>query len=198
MATFEITPSPRIDFCSQCKKEHGYHCPLDFKDVMIDIETMGTRSTAMIVQIGACYFNRETGEIGKEFLVNTHAVDDNFTVDHGTLTWWLEQSEEARMSITDISMGIDIAVERLSFFLEDAKYLWSHATFDIPILLHAFDVYKWKFPIHYSKMRDIRTLMDLADHRGTKEREGIHHNALDDCKYQVGYCVEAMNKLYGK
>lgn len=25
----EIVPSPRLDYCGACKKEHGYDCPLD-------------------------------------------------------------------------------------------------------------------------------------------------------------------------
>jgi len=37
------------------------------KDVMLDVETLGTKSTAAIIQIGACYFDRETGEIGDKF-----------------------------------------------------------------------------------------------------------------------------------
>ena len=25
----KIVPSPRIDYCCECKKYHGYNCPLD-------------------------------------------------------------------------------------------------------------------------------------------------------------------------
>ena len=165
------------------------------KDVMIDIETLGTRTTSAIIQIGACYFDRETGEIGDGFTDNIHPDTDLFTTDYSTLTWWMEQTREAQISVTDIPIGTEMAVGRLKEFLVDATYLWSHATFDVPILLNTFDVVGEKFPIHYTKMRDIRTLMDLANHRGTAKREGTHHNALDDCIYQVGYCVEALNKI---
>lgn len=168
------------------------------KDVMIDIETMGTRSTSMIVQIGACYFDRETGEIGKTFKININPLDDKLTVDWHTIKWWLIQSEEARNSIIDESFHDTYsALTELQDFLNiEAKYIWSHATFDIPILLNAFHVYNLKFPLHYTKMRDIRTLMDIANHKGNKQaRVGTHHDALDDCEFQVKYCVEAMNKL---
>lgn len=165
------------------------------KDVMIDIETMGTRSTSMIVQIGACYFNRHTGDIGKTFLTNIKHKDDRFTVDWDTISWWLGQSEDARKSITKLALPVDEAVRDLAEFLKDAKYIWSHATFDIPILLNAFNVVGEKFPIHYRMMRDIRTLMDLADHTSESKRAGVHHNALDDCKFQVQYCSEAMRKI---
>lgn len=167
------------------------------KDVMIDIETMGTRSTSMIVQIGACYFDRKTGEIGDKFKVNvTYRNDDGFTIDHSTINWWLGRDEKARLSIMGDAVYINEAVEMLSAFLKDTTFVWSHATFDIPILLHAFDVCKTNFPVHYTKMRDIRTLVDIKNNnqRSSIAREGTHHDALDDCTFQVQYCVEALNK----
>lgn len=167
------------------------------KDVMIDIETLGTRATSAIVQIGACYFDRKTGEIGEEFSLNVNSFDKAFTTDPETILWWAKQPLETQKSVFSNGVEIDVTLERLIEFLEKGKYLWSHATFDIPIIMHAMDVYNIKMPIHYKQMRDIRTLMDLAEHRSDAVREGIHHNALDDCKFQVQYCVEAMNKLKG-
>jgi DNA polymerase III epsilon subunit-like protein len=166
-------------------------------DVMIDIETMGTRSTSMIVQIGACYFDRKTGEIGKKFKVNvTYKNDSDFTIDHSTIDWWLGRDDKARQSIVGDAVVINRAVELLAEFLKEAQFIWSHATFDIPIILHAFDVCKTTFPIHYTKMRDIRTLIDIknSNQRSSIARSGTHHDALDDCIFQVQYCVEALNK----
>ena len=165
-------------------------------DIMIDIETMGTRSTSMIVQIGACYFNRVTGDIGEKFKVNIYHDNDNFTVDYSTIKWWLERNEEARASILGDEISIQDAIIKLTEFLSKATYVWSHATFDIPILLNAFDKVGEKFPIHYTKMRDIRTLIDIKNDnkKSILNRGGTHHDALDDCIYQVAYCVEALNK----
>lgn len=168
------------------------------KDIMLDIETMGTRATSMIVQIGACYFDRVTGEIGDTFKVNINHSEkpDRFTVDWHTIAWWLQQSPEAQASITDgEELNMKEALTLLNEFIKPSRCLWSHATFDVPVLLNAYNVCNLHFPIHYTKMRDIRTLMDIKDHnKGTAPREGTHHDALDDCIYQVGYCVEALNK----
>lgn len=170
------------------------------KDVMVDIETMGTRSTSLILQIGACYFDRETGEIGDTFIQNIDydsLTQDLFTVDKSTIDWWLLQSEEARKSVSnEFTTTIDVTLDLFKMFLErGAKYIWSHATFDVPIILNAFNEMDIEFPIHYTKMRDIRTLMDISGHKSSVEREGTHHDALDDCKFQVAYCVEALNKI---
>jgi len=166
------------------------------KDVMLDIETLGTRCSSAIIQIGACYFDRTTGEVGECFKMNIHSeYDDRFTYDWRTVSRWLLQSQEARESVATAGTKLDASLERLTRFLKDAECIWSHATFDMPILTHAYEVCGMEFPIPYRGMRDIRTLTDIADHRGTKEREGVHHDALDDCIFQVGYCVEALNKI---
>jgi len=44
------------------------------KDIMLDIETMGIRPTSAIVQLGACYFDRITGEIGDKFFMRTDLI----------------------------------------------------------------------------------------------------------------------------
>lgn len=169
------------------------------KDVMLDLETMGCRHDAMIVQIGMCYFDRDTGEIGHKMKINVrHANDDRFTVDWGTMNWWLSQSEAARKSITDKpdSLSPEKACELASIFLEDCECVWSHATFDMPIFQNMFETCGVRYPVSYKASRDISTLLNQANHTFSHStRTDTHHDALDDCIFQVGYCVEAMNKL---
>jgi len=48
-------------------------------------------------------------------------------------------------------------------------------------------------------MKDIRTLVEIANVAPQKtERVGIAHNALDDCLFQVKYCVRCFKKLKGE
>lgn len=167
------------------------------RDVMIDIETLGVRPTSAIVQIGACYFDRKTGEIGERLSINIKPPeDDRFTTDKSTLDWWDSQSQAARAAVfTATAVSIEGALVELTNFLRKAEYLWCHATFDAPIVFNAFTVCGIKIPMHYRSTRDIRTLMDIADHHSGRPRGGIHHNAIDDCVFQVGYVVEAFNKI---
>lgn len=169
------------------------------KDVMIDIETLGTRHNAMIIQIGAVYFDRYTGEIGRGFSVNVDPGPERFSMDYATIKWWFEQSDKARNMVMENPVTLEVALDGLSQFLWASDLtVWSHATFDMPILNNAFETLGKKNPIAFRNMRDIRTLMDLADHKSTVEREGTHHNALDDAKFQSKYVAEAMYKLkYG-
>lgn len=156
----------------------------------------------MIVQIGACYFDRMTGEIGDTFSVNViyGARGDAFSIDYHTVKWWLEQSQEARESILKDPVPIEVALRDLKDFLDrDDTLLWSHATFDMPILQNAFEQTGWKNPVPFRNMRDLRTLMDLADlSKMKRERFGIHHNALDDAKFQASYAADAFVAIHAR
>jgi DNA polymerase III epsilon subunit-like protein len=169
----------------------------NMKDVMLDLETLGTRHDAMIIQIGACYFDRNTGEIGDIFAVNINPgkFGDRFSVDYETIKWWFEQSDDARKLVMKGPSGIGWALTELDSFLQEDVYLWSHATFDVPILLNAFKAMELPFKVPFRNMRDIRTLMDLANHRSSLERTGTHHNAIDDAMFQAKYVSEAIRKL---
>lgn len=166
---------------------------------MIDLETLGTSSNAPIISIGACYFDRHTGDIGTGFSVNVDVAElgDEFTFDYDTVKWWTEQSDSARKLVFENPTRLHTALVELMKFIGDGNdiKLWSHATFDMPILANAFKVIGLKHPVPYRNMRDLRTLMDLANHHSTLKREGTHHHALDDAKFQAKYAAEAFRKM---
>ena len=169
-------------------------------DVMLDLETWGTGHNAVIVQVGACYFDRHTGEIGKTLCENIDARESiaaGFEVDAATIYWWMQQSPEAQRSITgDSEYSLVGNMTQLNDFMSKAKCVWSHATFDWVILMNHFKKLGIKPKVHYRAARDLRTLVDLANLKyGNRPRVGTHHNALDDCVFQVGYAVECLNKL---
>lgn len=170
------------------------------KDVMLDLETLGTAHDALIIQIGAVYFDRTTGELGRNFKATIDADDvaGLFSMEYGTVMWWLEQSQRARdsvlgRSITKVSMSQ--ALSDLAYFLGSDVTLWSHATFDMPILSNAFAKMGIKNPVPFRNMRDLRTLMDLYGEKVELEREGTHHDAHEDARYQARYASVALMKL---
>lgn len=173
------------------------------KDVMLDFEAFGFRKSAIVCQIGACYFDRDTGEVGDKLSINVDARTAEVAggqFDADTVYWWLSQSPEAIKSITSGELiDVTTAFITLNNFLKDAKTIWSHATFDFVILTETLNNLKIKPKFKYKVARDIRTLVELSGITIKKiPREGIHHNAIDDCIYQVKYCVEAMKQIKGK
>ena len=62
-----------------------------YKDVMLDIETLGRGEDAVVVQVAGAFFDRETGEIGKIFSekVNGNSeVKAGFRLSADTIEWW--------------------------------------------------------------------------------------------------------------
>lgn len=166
--------------------------------MMIDIETLGTSRNAVITQIGACYFDRNTGDIGDTFLVNIRiqdCLDNGLEVDAGSIKFWFEQGHQ---DFLEAPVDLSKALGQFKTFCKKNSLVWAHATFDFPIIANAYKVIKQSLPYAYKNTRDIRTLVDLSNIAYKRyPRKGTHHNALDDCKHQVFYCCVCFKALKG-
>ena len=172
------------------------------KDLMVDIETLATCTNAVIVQLGACYFDRATGSIGETFLANISVqsgLESGLVTDTETIKWWLGQK---RITWLEDRLELQQALRMFSDFVNinrNAK-IWSHATFDMPIIENAYRKLRKRIPFKYKNARDIRTLVDLSKTYMDKPKENAEktHNALDDCIRQVEYCTRCFNALRRK
>ncbi len=178
--------------------------------VMLDLETMGNTSNAAIVSIGAVVFNPITGELGADFevVVNLKSSAYYSDIDASTVTWWLTQSEEARsifLRETPKSTLKDALLELNQWFadLGDAKdiQVWGNGSgFDNVILMNAFKATRIKPSFLHWNDRDVRTIVEMGrsilgiNPKETMTREGTHHSALDDAKFQAR-CV---SDIWGK
>lgn len=169
------------------------------KDLMIDIETMGTAHNAVMIQLAGVFFDRDTGELGREFCINISeesCESHGFTKDPKTIEWWNKQDQAILDNIRTDAFPIEVAI--ISFYkfylmVKDVK-VWSHATFDFVIVQNYLQ--KFDRSMNHKHARDIRTLVDLSginlkQYDWTKKT----HNALDDCKFQAQYCVDALKAL---
>ena len=169
-------------------------------DIMLDLETFGHTPDSVIVQIGACYFNRNTGFIGDQILMNVDAVDG---IDHGmkitaeTMYWWLQQRLDARNSIiSGDKFSLQRALMEFDEFVKEGANIWSHSTFDMVILMENYRNLGIKPKFDYRNSCDIRTLVNLANiDVDSYDDVGIKHNALSDCLFQVKYVVDGLRKL---
>lgn len=167
---------------------------------MIDLETFGNSPNAVIIQIGACKFDRVTGEVGEMFNINVNAesgLKEGFEVQASTIYWWLEQSKAARESVSsDLKWNVRKAMGSLNFFIDDCKCVWSHSTFDFVIMMNHFRKLDIEPNVSFRAARDIRTVVDLANiNVNSYERVGVAHDALSDCLFQVKYVVDCLNTL---
>jgi hypothetical protein len=177
-----------------------------FKDAMIDLETLAKGARAHIVQIAAIAFDRETGEFGPHFVVYVKGPQSGRTIDVDTVAWWLQQNAafslgEGLQDEEALYLGQALATLREWFVTEalDVECVWSHgATFDLPILE---DAYAGEFgsppPWHYKAPRDTRTLYDLAPGGmpAVEKDPEQEHDALYDCEIQIKQVVGALAAL---
>lgn len=180
--------------------------------VMVDLETMSSRNDAAIVQIGAYPFDPEGDDVRTHDPVDRQRlkfhinVDLNSAMAYGlhvsgsTVYWWLQQSAAARGSLGDVRYGLYEALEEFAEWLTpyQSVFLWSHATFDVPILAHAYEVTGVQMPWRYRDARDVRTIVDLAggiDVLDFPDRGGLGHVAWVDAWAQASVVQQAWKRL---
>ncbi len=169
------------------------------RDLMIDIETLGTAPGSVILSIGAVAFDAETGEFGEEFYATIDlqsAVAAGLTIDMSTLKWWMEQSEEARTFAFAGERLLGWALGGFGDYIRrvDAARVWAKTlAFDLVLLESAFRACSIPIPWHYRTPRDCRTLFDITG--ATQPDVGTAHNALDDAKSQALGVVDAYHIL---
>ena len=171
--------------------------------VMLDLETMGNGSNAAIVSIGAVVFNPSNGQLGAEFeeVINLNSASYYSDIDAPTVTWWLSQGDEARaifLKETPKSSLKDALLEFNQWLadLGESKdiCLWGNgAGFDNVILMNSFKATRIRPNfIHWNDL-DVRTIVRMGrdilgiNPKETLVREGVHHSALDDAKFQAQY-----------
>lgn len=165
-------------------------------DAMLDLESMGTSPDSVILSLGACFFDKE--EVGDGIylvLDREEQKQANRKVSEDTMIWWDNQSAEARSVFDAPQTPVEHALSAFSQFIElyadDPKKvcMWGNGSdFDNVILGTLYDLWGIKKPWSYSNNRCFRTLKNIAlafDSHDLPEREGTHHNALDDAVFQA-------------
>lgn len=175
--------------------------PKRFKHIMIDIETMGTKSYSAILSIGAVEFDLETGCFGNTFYVNIDldsCLTAGLKTDDDTIEWWHNQSLEAKEALEKYKETLLNGLKMFKkFFKYDDYEVWGNsARFDLGILANAFEVTGIELPWNFKNERCVRTLVSfLPEVKQNMPFNGTRHNALDDCIHQIRYCSEIWNFL---
>lgn len=173
-------------------------------DIMVDLETLDTRPTGIILSIGACRVNWLTGEIDDHFyrVISVEScVKAGLTESSATRSWWDKQSEEARKVFTDPNVPLAVALAEFRGYLQ--KYnlnkvrLWGNGSdFDNVLLANAYEALNSNAPWRFYNNRCFRTVRKCFAHLIQEpEREGTHHNALDDAIFQATILLQLKRHL---
>ena len=172
---------------------------------MLDLETLDTSESAVILSIGACAFHPVLG-VTRPFYAPIFIDgqrDFGRTTSLDTEAWWSEQTIEAR-SVFEDPKRVDLRAALIKFSMwygSVGTELWGNgADFDNVILGSAYASCGIKRPWSYSNNRCYRTLKNLGIKLGPGEgiERTCHHNALDDALYQAHYANEWLKKIKEK
>jgi len=163
--------------------------------LMIDLETLSTRSTAVVLSLGAVLIaeNEIVETLYREFNAQEQIETYRRHVDIGTISWWMKQNHLAQQLFARRD-GVSLlqGLSDLGHMLPNENAwsevrVWSNgATFDIPIMASAYSDLGWKTPWGYQNERCYRTLKNMfPDVKADPMPTMVTHNALDDALYQA-------------
>lgn len=181
------------------------------KDVMVDLETLDSTPTSLILSIGAVEFEPNTGALGKEFyevLSIESCAEHGLTVSTATKQWWSRQSPEARTVLDaagnpgawSLAMALGMFAGWISSCapLGSVRVWGNGADFDNAILANAYRAIGQPLPWKFYNNRCFRTLKNMPGVRAAiaePVRQGTFHNALDDAKHQARWAAHILQRL---
>jgi DNA polymerase III epsilon subunit-like protein len=173
------------------------------EDVMIDLETLGTRSDAVILSIGAVRFDVNSNSLDDNAFYASVSIDSNLAkgrvIQEDSLLWWMKQDEAAQAVFHEPKRLLEVALGELDDWITHGgavKRVWSNgADFDIPMLAHAFASFGWVTPWNFWDARCVRTTKNLPGAKDVKVENQAKHNALSDAIAQARLMQAVYKKL---
>lgn len=174
------------------------------RNIMLDLETLGTQPGCVVLSIGAVEFDLKgiTGSFHAHIDVkSSHKA--GLTVDPSTVMWWLDQSKEAQNALLCAeTVSLQDALEAFSDTFEwDNTQIWANgAAFDFPILEAAYRVTGCAVPWQFWNQRDYRTLKGLVSKEvfnSLRVPPDVAHDALADAKSQALTAIAILNFIKG-
>lgn len=195
---------------------------LNDKHVIIDIETLGTGSRALMLEVGATVFDPLADTLPENPPVTDlfykpvdlkYELNLGFEVDADTIMWWLGQSEANRTRLTNShekKLGVPThqVLDQLTNFLMShrVKYVWAHgATFDPVILAEHYRRLKRDPPFNFRDVRDTRTVYSIASLTEDTWKVLMHNPKKHDPVYDawtharaINYCLNILSEADDK
>lgn len=164
--------------------------------VMIDIETLDTSTTAVVLSIGACRFSMNG--IFEEFYSPLNIKDQvkaGRTISPATVVWWLNQNTQAKKLFSESSLlesSLSNSMASFIRFVSPEDLIWGNGVGFDNIVTHSlfksFGLTPWDFRAD----RCYRTVKSMFSDIKL-DRVGTYHNALDDAKSQALHLIKIWN-----
>lgn len=174
-------------------------------NVMLDLETLGTSPGCIVLSIGAVVVE-DPSRAFYGVLSTNHQRQTGLMTNGQTLSWWDAQSDEAK----EVLRKADVLTESPKHVLRDFSdwflavegtktAVWGNgAAFDPPILEAVYAAYQLPAPWMFWNVRCYRTMKAMFPEVTPGKRDGVHHNAFDDARYQAAHLAEILAALYAR
>jgi len=175
-------------------------------NVMIDLETLDTSPSAVVLSIGAVAFSDDGVKSGEFYVELTGDLETQQkagrTTSMSTLLWWMGQGAAAQTVFRShpvggvVRMDTVAALEALRGFLFaqgplDQIKMWANGSdFDNVIMRSLYESFGMEAPWKFYNHRCYRTFKSLPGAPKAGPREGVYHNALADAQHQYVHWTE--------
>lgn len=160
-------------------------------DIMLDLESLGTRPDCAILTLGAVKFDPFTPDAFGDSLYFRIDVDEQLAlgreIQQDTLNWWAKQADDVREEALgeEGRVSLETMYRDLNRFCVGVENIWCQGpAFDIVILENIYRQQGWPTPWQFWQIRDSRTLFGVHGDPREKGKAGLH-NALEDCISQA-------------
>lgn len=183
--------------------------------VMVDIETLGMGSDAVVSQMAYMAVPADDPEerisFDSYYLPIQPQIDAGRVLTWSTIWFWFQQDDKARLkfeqNIGEDSESLMAFVRSFCHKLTQVRQaakgpveFWAKGPqFDMVILESLIRMCGETPPWEYNEVRDLRTMMALAG-IGTNDVDStgiVKHVALEDCRYQIKCYLESVRALAG-
>lgn len=137
------------------------------KNIMIDIETLGTDAGSIILSIGACIFHglNNGRYVEEERFYRAIHIDsqraEGRSIDTQTLRWWMSQPPEARAVFLETGIAMKSALIDISSWISENAgehfFIWSNTKMDIVMMEYEFKQHGIRIPWAYNKFRETKS-----------------------------------------
>jgi len=169
---------------------------------MIDIETLDTKASSVVLSVGACKFDPYSLEEPYDKKYYRLDIDSQLalgrTTSDSTIEWWGKQPPEIQAE----AFGEENRVQLADFFADLNKWLvgvdkiWCQGPqFDMVILEHLYELAGHHRNWAYWQICDCRTVFNMMPSDPRKSIQQNLHNAQWDAYYQA-ICVQKSFKHF--
>jgi hypothetical protein len=176
--------------------------------LIADLETLGQRPGAVIVDVGLVVFSAGNPYIdGMRVRIDIQSsMDLGFEVDAATLVWWMEQNDAARHTVFSMKrsptgnlspnfLHVGLASRKIHDFIVGVNPagVWSNGpSFDLSMLAVLFQRCGLDMPWNFRAERCFRTISAMySEACPTEPRDGgVKHSAFDDALWEAARLVQ--------